>query len=452
MSYRSNRDHWPLELTLHLAHFLVDHYLIDYRGIDAFSHGHFDAFQKQMMCSLGLSETDYSSFREEALKLEGQYRFSSMSSVFEYCIDNSSIELRNRCLEHALTCKTERSRSQETVREAAKRYGLHPDSHNQSTPLQVVYGADFLTRRSPQLLLPIILVFDHILSDEGIIFSNEERESKVSDDFRTLKREGVLVDYDWARVCDSVLFRDDRTHIRNVEVEAEEFFLRDASDEDRSYAPLMASHGYATSLKLAIPSLILPGDEVPNAFISSGTSRSLPDPAVVSNFWILEALTCVLDNFALSNIPMEEMLEIRDSVRSADAHAEFRELALLQIGSLKDDLRGMRFDEVLKEIQFQVRTDFQPVLARLQRELRELDRKRKRKFLTKVRQEGASLTFNLLGLLLGPDRNKALVDMVKTLYSGAESSLAIKTEIPHGFAFSLNLSQELEKTVKRKMT
>ncbi len=406
-----------MTLYLYVAHFFVDHYLYDFGGMEtpnSDSDG-FESFQRHILGLLGLSGDDYARSSNEARSLEDQYRFSSMFSVFEQCIANASNEVRSQSINYVLTCNTRFERKQEKVAEVAPRYGLHPNLPVQTPSLQVVYGPDFITGRSVGLLLPIILVFDYILSDERIIFSDVKYESTVSDDFKTLKREGILIDYDWTNVCDSVLFRDDRRRIREVELEAEKKFLRAASDEDRDYAPLMASHGYATSLKLLGTSLILPGDGAPNAFLTPSTPRSLPHPDVVSNIWIREALTSVLDRFAVSNVPIEEMLEIRHLLRSGDAHSEFRELALLLVARLKDDLRGIGFDELLKEIQFQIQTDFQPTLTRLQREIKELDRKRNRKFLTKIRQEGASLTFNLLGLLLGSDRYKAITDTAKTI-------------------------------------
>lgn len=66
-------------------------------------------------------------------------------------------------------------------------------------------------------------------------------------------------------------------------------------------------------------------------------------------------------------------------------------------------------------------------------------------------QGGASLTINLLGLLTGPDRGKALTELSKTLYSSADSSLSeVKVQIPNGFAFALNVSRELEKQLNTK--
>lgn len=161
------RDRWPLELTLYVAHFFVDHYLFDFGGMQSTNSDNFESFQKQILGSLGLSGDDYSRLSNEAGSLEDQYRFSSMSSVFEHCIANASDEVRSQSLKYALTCNTRCGRKQEKVAECARRYGLHPNLPGQSPSLQVVYGADFITDRPAGLLLPIILVFDHILSDEG---------------------------------------------------------------------------------------------------------------------------------------------------------------------------------------------------------------------------------------------------------------------------------------------
>jgi hypothetical protein len=437
----SNASGWPIELVLYLADFLVVHFIFDIRGFG--QAGSIEPFQRRILLSCGLSDDEYRRLNSQALTLEKQLGFSSMSTVLEYCIGSSPASVKAACLEYALTCETGQVKRQEKLAEVANRYRLHPIAKKQGAPLQVVYGADFISSKSSSLIFPIILIFDHILSDEGIVFDREEYLSQISDDFKTLKREGILVPYDWPIVSGSTLFKD-QLRIREIENEAEEMFLQTAEGEDRDYAPMMASHGYATSLKLSIPSLILPGDQPPRSFLSPTKAGSLPNPDLASNLWIFEALASVTDGFALNEIPVDEMLTIRESVRKGDAHSEFRELALTEVGRLKDDLRGANFSEMLEELKFDIQTNFKPALERLKREIKEIDRKRNRKFLSKIRQEGLSLTLNLLGLVAGPDRPKALLDIARTLYSSADASLSeVKSDIPHGFAFALNLSKAL---------
>jgi hypothetical protein len=434
---------WPLELILYLASFVDSHIYIDLH-----THSKSEEEQKRILFLCGVTSEQYERLRDEAIKIEKQSGFFKSTTVLEYCLTKSPVHIRENCLNYALNCDTRLILHRQQLVEVAKRYGLHPEYRKHLQPLQVVYGADFLSLKlhSAYLLLPVILICDHILSDEGVLYENDEYYSKQPSDLKVLTQEGILVPYSWPTVHASILYPN-QSLIREVEQESEDIYLEtEEGREDFKYAPLMASHGYATSLKLSIPSLILPGDQPPNTLYNPKKPTSLPNPELASMIWVFEALTCILDNFTLSSIPVEEILSIRDKVRTGDAHSEFRELALAQIGRLKSDLRGATFSEIREEIQFDIKTNFKPTIGRLQREIREIDQKQKRKFLSKVRQEGASLTLNLLGLLLGPDRNKAFLDITKTIYSSADAALSeIKADLPHGFAFAINVSRELEK-------